>query len=161
MLILVLWLALGEMLAAGALGRRRRPERPRLGHGRQSLAGGPCGLAALHAVDPGAGMARPPINLFLLVAAVLTVLLNGLAVVRIRAWNASGQDDAVKRPEVEGGRRGEGEKGRKGDLRVPPSPFLPDPRCPFPSAHRAVWDNPVLGAKSAPGPMDGRSLSCD
>ena len=41
-LILVLWLALGEMLAAGSAGTRaRRPARPRLGDGRQSLAGDP------------------------------------------------------------------------------------------------------------------------
>ena len=58
-LILVLWLALGEMLAAGVLGHcARRPARPRLGDGRQSLAGDPGGLAALHAVDPRLGMAR-------------------------------------------------------------------------------------------------------
>ena len=38
--------------------RARRPARPRLGDGRQSLAGDPGGLAALHAVGPRLGMAR-------------------------------------------------------------------------------------------------------
>ena len=79
-LILVLWLALGEMLAAGALGR--------------TLAGLPAHVWAT-AVSPWQAIlaaSRPytqsipgwewlgsPIYLYLLVAAALAVLLNGLA----------------------------------------------------------------------------------
>ncbi len=81
MLILVLWLALGEMLAAGILG--------------QAPAGLPANVWAT-AVSPWQAVlaaSRPstqpvpglewlgsPIYLYLLVAAALALLLNGLAV---------------------------------------------------------------------------------
>ena len=113
-LILVLWLALGEMLAAGTLGRA------------------PAGLPAhvwATAVSPWQAIlaaSRPytqsipgwewlgsPINLYLLVAAALAVLLNGLAVVRVRAWNAAGQDEPMKKPEeAEAGSSGAGSRAQ-------------------------------------------------
>ncbi len=131
-LILVLWLALGEMLAAGLLGAA------------------PVGLPAhvwATAVSPWQAIleaSRPytqsipglewlgsPIYLYLLVTAALAVLLNGLAVVRVRAWNAAGQDEARKKPEEDA--RGE----RRGTRCASTPPFSP-------ASHRAVWDNPIL-----------------
>ncbi len=150
-LILVLWLALGEMLAAGVLGR--------------SPAGLPAHVWAA-AVSPWQAIlaaSRPfppsvpglewlgsPIYLYLLVAAALAVLLNGLAVMRVRAWNASGRDEPMKKPEedAEKGRKGEREKGSGGDVRISISSTLPFSLSPFlprfAASHRAVWDNPIL-----------------
>ena len=138
-LILVLWLALGEVVAAGLLGAA------------------PAGLDAhvwATAISPWQAIltaSRPyteslpglewlgsPINLHLLVAAALAVLLNGLAVARVRAWNASGQDEPRKTDEEkgrrmkrgrEGERRGAGEAGRGTEEE---------------RGHRVVWDNPIL-----------------
>ena len=147
-LILVLWLSLGEMLAAGALG--------------PAPAGLPAHVWAT-AVSPWQAIlaaARPstqsvpgwqwlgsPIDLYLLVAAALAVLLNGLAVVRVRAWNASGRDEAARKPgeETEKG-RGAGTmyawSGEKGGS--PCLPFSLSPLLPFSPPHRIVWDNPIL-----------------
>ena len=131
-LILVLWLALGEMLAAGALGRA------------------PAGLPAhvwATAVSPWQAIlaaSRPfaesipgwewigsPIYLHLLVTAALAVLLNGLAVVQVRAWNSSGQDEPMqKAEEAEAWSVGSGPR--------------PTPNAQRPTSHRVVWDNPVL-----------------
>ena len=148
-LILVLWLALGEMLAAGAWDARRRPARPRLGDGRQSLAGDPCGLAALYAVDPRLGMAG---------LADLSVSARGGgpgraaqrpggdpgADLECRGTGRSGEEGGGRRGAGEKGRRGEGEKGRSPGLRLSPSPFLPFSLLPFSPSHRVVWDNPIL-----------------
>ena len=133
-----------------ACGRRagtlaRRPACPRLGNSRQSLAGDPCGLAALHAVAPRPGMARLADLSVSVVATALAVLLNGLAVFRVRAWNASGQDEAMRKPEEaqqKSGKRRQGQKGRERDW-PPPFALYPD-RPLLTSSHRAVWDNPVL-----------------
>ena len=147
-LILVLWLALGEMLAAGALG----PAPAGLPAHVWATAVSP--WQAIRAASrpstqsiPGWQWLGSPIYLYLLVAAALAVLLNGLAVVRVRAWNAAGQDEAAEEA-GRGRRRGESEKGRKGErekaesLVSPPAPLLR--RSPAPPSHRAVWDNPIL-----------------
>jgi ABC-type transport system involved in multi-copper enzyme maturation permease subunit len=131
-LILVLWLALGEMLAAGVLG--------------QTPAGLPAHVWAT-AVSPWQAVlaaARPfaesipglewlgsPIYLYLLVAAALAVLLNGLAVLRVRDWNAAGQDQQMQKPEE--GKQDAGTQGRA-VAEVAASPLY----------HRVVWDNPIL-----------------
>ncbi len=137
-LILVLWLALGEMLAAGILG--------------QAPAGLPADVWAT-AVSPWQAVlaaSRPsaqaipglewlgsPIYLYLLMAAALALLLNGLAVLRVRVWNAAGQDERMKKPEEEQSReQGAGSREQESD-----SPH-PAPRSPL--HHRVVWDNPVL-----------------
>ena len=137
-LILVLWLALGEMLAAGALGPR--------------AAGLPAHVWAT-AVSPWQAIlaaSRPytqsipgwewlgsPIYLYLLVAAALAVLLNGLAVVRVRAWNAAGRDEAARKPEEaeavgRGAWSGERREGTRAIPIVHPSPHaLPRSRLRF------------------------------
>ncbi len=147
-LILVFWLALGEILAAGALG----PAPAGLTAHVWATAVSP--WQAIRAASqpftqsiPGWQWLGSPINLYLLVAAALAVLLNGLAVARVRAWNAAGQDEALKRPEGEEdaakARKGEREKGRKGESSCLPLSLSPPLPC-SPTSHRAVWDNPVL-----------------
>ena len=154
-LILVLWLALGEMLAAGILG--------------QAPAGLPADVWAT-AVSPWQAVlaaSRPsaqavpglewigsPIYLYLLMAAALALLLNGLAVLRVRVWNAAGQDERMKKPEEEQSReQGAGSREQESD-----SPH-PAPRSPL----RPVLSGtiPCCGGRSVPGPTGGRSSSCN
>ena len=173
-LILVLWLALGEMLAAGALGNT------------------PAGLPAYvwaTAVSPWQAVlaaSRPftqavpglewlgsPIYLYLLVAAALAVLLNGLAVLRVRVWNAAGQDEAHEEAEEDGEKDTETRRQRRrGDTAstrpsVPasPSPSVPASRVPASLCPRVPTVSfgtiQSCGGRSAPGPTDGRSSSCD
>jgi ABC-type transport system involved in multi-copper enzyme maturation permease subunit len=153
-LILVLWLAMGEIIAAGAFG--------------QTPAGLPAHVWAT-AISPWQAIlaaSRPytqlipgwewfgsPICLYLLVAGALAVLLNGLAIVRVRAWNASGRDEAMKKPEEDGAKQvgskavnladGAGADGTS--TNADHASMVPG-RCPVPAtlAHRVVWDNPIL-----------------
>ena len=107
---LVLWLAVGEIVAAGALGT--------------SWWGLPCeawaaGLspwrAVLEAVRPYApayaslGPLATPVHLFLVVAMLLSLVLDGMAILRVRVWNparearpARGEEEAVARESIWG-----------------------------------------------------------
>ena len=127
-LILVLWLALGEALAAGALG----PAPIGLPARQLAIAVSPW-QAILEAARPFTstrGGLGSPISWFLLVAAALTVVLNGLAIVRVRKWNTGGEQGA-------GSREPSAEENASDSL-------LPAPRSLLPAQHRAVWDNPIL-----------------
>ncbi|MCE5303606.1 MAG: ABC transporter permease [Planctomycetaceae bacterium] len=125
-LSLVLWLAAGEIVAAGTFG--------------QSFDGWSCrmmaaGLSPWQAIQeatrpylhdqPTCGPFRSPVDLFLVVSLGLTLLLNLTAVARIRAWSRTGEKE----------RRRE-EKDR---VEAASSP-LPAPT----SKSRRVWDNPVI-----------------
>lgn len=116
-LALVLWLALGELLAAGALGRGPTAAA-------WAVALSPW-QAILEALRPGGGPGLTPnlpiarVQAFLLVAAAIAVALNLLAVARVRAWNATPDDRPARQEDSP-------EKG------------------PGPAASRRVWDNPVL-----------------
>ena len=98
-LILVLWLIMGELVAAGVLG--------------QTPAGFPATTwavavspwqAILEATRPytqakvSLGFLGTPVHLFLCVSAGIAVLLNGLAVAMVRRWNAR-EDGPLRRPE--------------------------------------------------------------
>ncbi len=141
-LILVLWLALGEVIAFGTFG--------------PTPAGLPCGVWAT-AVSPWQAIlaaSRPdtqsihglqwlgsPIYLYLLVAAALAAVLNGLAIYRVRAWNASGRDEAIKKadePESGENRTHGSHETYKSRGSHSGSPV------PATMGHRAVWDNPIL-----------------
>jgi ABC-type Na+ efflux pump permease subunit len=143
-LVLVLWLALGEIVAAGALGDK--------------FGGVPCQALAA-AISPWQAIldaSRPsvharsalgpfgtPADVFLVLAVGLSALLNGVAVAMVRVWNPGGEERGEGR-----GERGEGREERQvaedtsgseaGPLNIssPPSPLSP--------ASRRVWDNPVI-----------------
>jgi ABC-type transport system involved in multi-copper enzyme maturation permease subunit len=124
-LLLVLWLALGEAVAAGAIG----PAPAGIPAHRLAVTISPW-QAILEAARPFANSAEAgssaSIAWFLIVSAAATVLLNGLAIARVRAWNSSGADERPKKPETDA------EKA-DGTRRVPAA-----------LDHRVVWDNPVL-----------------
>jgi len=125
-LALVLWLALGEAVAAGALGAAPAG----ISAQRLATAISPW-QAVLEAARPFASFPQAglgsPIVWFLLVATAMTVLLNGLAIARVRAWNIAGPDERPKKA-VE-------ERETSGVTRPP---------LPASSSHRLVWDNPIL-----------------
>jgi ABC-type transport system involved in multi-copper enzyme maturation permease subunit len=145
-LVLVLWLGLGELVAAGIFG-----ERP---------AGIPAAVwaiglspwqAGLEACRPYAlhgafsGPRGNPISVFLLGAAAISVVLNVVAVARVRAWNTAREDrprapgeaaaerQAEERQQGSGVRRGTRAAGRGSGEAGSALPL-----------GRRVWDNPVL-----------------
>ena len=138
-LALVLWLALGEAIAAGALG----PAPAGVAAHRLAVAVSPW-QAVLEAARPFAASARggigSPIAWFFVVAAAATVLLNGLAIARVRAWNTTAAEERVRRTE-EGEKGTKGEREKETDAHVSPAPLLP---ASLSAAHRPVWDNPIL-----------------
>jgi ABC-type transport system involved in multi-copper enzyme maturation permease subunit len=173
-LILVLWLAAGEIIAAGLCG--------------ESLGGIPCqtlgvALSPWQAVlestrpfthpQPALGPLGSPVYGFLAAAATMVLVLNGVAVAMVRVWNPSRVEELGTAREDEQ-RVGEGERGRGGDeqgsscvstpsLLVSQSPSFPlspsdargasaaakwcpapPPPSPPPFPTRRVWDNPIL-----------------
>jgi hypothetical protein len=135
-LALVFWLAAGEVLvAAGASGIRWQGAPA-------SLWG--AGLSPWRAVviaarpDFGHGGALPgfssPLYLFLVVAAVITVAANGIAIWRVRIWNPS--REVQLRPA-----ENEDLFQRAGEMAG-----AVEPRSPHaaPGKTREVWDNPIL-----------------
>ncbi len=126
-LLLVLWLALGEAIAAGALG----PAPAGIPAHRLAVAVSPW-QAILAAARPTASSADArsgsPIAWFLLVSAAATVVLNGLTIARVRAWNTIGADERPKKPEEEAA-KADGTARRAG--------------MPATLDHRVVWDQPI------------------
>jgi ABC-type transport system involved in multi-copper enzyme maturation permease subunit len=160
-LVLVLWLAVGEIIAAGALG--------------DSFRGLPCralaaGLSPWQAIleaarpyvhdQPALGLLGTPVHLFLVTAAAIALLLNGVAIAMVRVWNPS-------REAERGGEREEGREEtaqaistgmavaaragaaiellRQRELPSRPAPAAGDSSVPLPpSTTRRVWDNPIV-----------------
>ena len=140
-LILVLWLAMGELIAAGMLGA--------------TLAGVPAAVwgvalspwqAILEAArpyaqsQPLAGPLGSPVYLFLVVAAVIALVLDSLAVVRVRAWNASREDRPLSREE----RSPAVPYAVRGGVAVAVLPNDGGRTAEVAGSTRRVWDNPVL-----------------
>ncbi|MBI2823246.1 MAG: ABC transporter permease [Planctomycetia bacterium] len=147
LLALVFWLGLGEALAAGAFGD------PIAGASAEAWATAVSPWrAALAATRPmaelaGAVEALPglgdPVRAFLVVAAGLTVLVNGTAIALVRAWNPSREartipvdsDEPAPAPAGAGHHwqltsRTEGAQAGAADRHRPKT--------------RRVWDNPIL-----------------
>jgi ABC-type transport system involved in multi-copper enzyme maturation permease subunit len=137
-LILVLWLAVGEIVASGAWGES-------FGNvpARALAAGFSPWQAILEAVRPHSprvpslGFLTSPVYLYLVTAAAAALLLNGVAVAMVRVWNPSRAEQT--------GRLGDEETRRlvASDLPVSQSPSLPVSQSSF-AATRRMWDNPVI-----------------
>jgi ABC-type transport system involved in multi-copper enzyme maturation permease subunit len=170
-LVLVLWLAVGEIVACGALGEEFR------GLSCQTVAAAISPWQAiLEATRPYIhaqevlGPFGTPIHVFLVLAVGLAALLNGVAVAMVRVWNPSretmqgaavgergaavGERGAETGERVE--RRGEresqstdeasraaaGPSNLEGPASVRPLSSLPSPLSA--AKTRRVWDNPII-----------------
>jgi ABC-type transport system involved in multi-copper enzyme maturation permease subunit len=140
-LALVLWLAAGEIIAAGFLGDNLAgisaadwaaaisPWRAVLAATRPTV------LSSLSAALPVG------VPLFLFTAAVIMLALNGLAIAMVRRWNPGGEDRLLPREAAEQ-RRQESIWGLEHDL-AQPAAAGPAPVAAA-AATRRVWDNPIL-----------------
>jgi ABC-type transport system involved in multi-copper enzyme maturation permease subunit len=140
-LILVLWLAIGEIVAAGALGESFG--------GLSARAWAACfspWQAILEATrpyvhaQPALGPFGTPVHLFLVTAVALTLLLNGVTIAMVRVWNPS-RNDECRTMNDERSPRATVDDVDQSVHRFPLSP-LPSPLSPRPT--RRVWDNPVI-----------------
>ena len=131
-LILVLWLAVGEIVASGVLGQSFGPLSC------QALAAGfSPWQAILEATRPyvqpqaALGPFGTPVYLFLFTAVVMAVLLNVAAIVMVRVWNPSRERAESKGTAAESEERSTGaESASVESLAVARS--------------RRVWDNPII-----------------
>lgn len=129
-LALVLWLALGEAVAAGALGRGWLG----LSHTTWAVAISPW-QAILEAARPQFGTAaalgpfRSAVDLFLAFAAGATLILNAVAIARVRVWNPPRAERAMRRAVEEA------------QVETAAEVVHAEPRA---ARWRPVWDNPVL-----------------
>ena len=139
-LVLVAWLALGEIVAAGLFG--------------EDVAGLPCravaaGFSPWQAIQeaarpyaqslPELGPLGTPVNLFLIFAAAATLLLNGVGVAMVRVWNPSRE---ARREEGGGKREKVLPNGKAESQNTNPQSPISNPSVPKPA--RRVWDNPVV-----------------
>jgi ABC-type transport system involved in multi-copper enzyme maturation permease subunit len=143
-LVLVLWVAGWEIVAAGACG--------------DSIAGIPCrvlaaGMSPWRAIlestqpyirsQPALGALDNSINLYLLSSVTIAVLLNAIAIAMVRVWNPS-RETAPAAPEEDVLRR-------KSIFDVDNEPDqingkgkIPAASLSTPARTRAVWDNPII-----------------
>lgn len=139
-LVLVAWLALGEIVASGMFG--------------QEIAGLPCrALAAgfspwlaiqeaarpFAQAQPALGPLGSPVNLFLVFAAVATAMINGAGVAMVRVWNPSREivrQAETARKEVEGESLVADSAGT--------AAATPSQSKNISAPTRRVWDNPVI-----------------
>ena len=97
-LAMMLWLAAGQIVASGSLGASWG------GIATETWA---IGLSPWQAIlestrpyaqaDPALGWIATPINLYLLISVGLALTLNGIAVVMVRVWNPSREEQPVSR----------------------------------------------------------------
>ncbi len=152
-LVLVLWLAAGEIVAVGALGDGW------LGLSCQTWA---AALSPWQAIleatrpyvrpDPALGPLGTSVNLFLLVAVLASVTLNGVAVAMVRIWNPSREGRPIEREED--ARHRESIWGAEHDARAEElhqtdsAPASTAPKVAAQQSARArsrrVWDNPII-----------------
>jgi len=144
-LVVVLWLAVGEIIAAGVLG--------------ESFAGLPCrtlaaGLSPWQAIleaarpyvhgQPALGWLGTPVYMFLATAVAIALLLNGVAVAMVRVWNPSRNDeggmvnDECPTPVKEGGAKPS--LHHSSSIIHHSSSIIHHSSLPT----RRVWDNPVI-----------------
>jgi len=154
-LVLVMWLAFWEIVAAGALGSAWWG---------LSCEGWAAGFSPWQAVLeasrpyvrplPELGPLGTPVNLFLVVGTLLAAALNAIAVARVRVWNPSREGRPIERDEE--ARAPQSIWGAEHDARVaaeestprpgaePAAPTAEPTTAPTPGRTREVWDNPVV-----------------
>lgn len=152
-LVIVVWSSIWEAVGRGVLG----PEI--FGISNQTWATGGSPFRAILAavkpfphVDPSLGIISTGINLYLGMATVLTVLLNGLAIAKVRVWNPTHEvrhtgrsDEAAE--SIWGAEYDLGQESSSSGVELARSGHI-DARIHSASNHgqttRRVWDNPIL-----------------
>lgn len=146
-LVLVLWLAFGEIVASGALGQKWA------GISTETWA---IGLSPWQAIleasrpfldnDPALGPLHTPVNFFLVLAGTMALLLNGLAVALVRVWNPSREtqrmvreDETWRRQSIWGAEHDVAEEQAAG---ARPATAAKNARQS--ASTRRVWDNPIV-----------------
>ncbi len=155
-LLLVLWLALGEIVASGALASGW------LGLSAQSWATAfSPWQAVLEATrpylhdDPALGPLGTPVNLFLVVGTGMFVLLSIVAIAMVRVWNPSREtrqmtreDETWHRQSIWGAEHDMAQEGAAAqaapDQTAGQKPAATTSTDKSPARTRQVWDNPVI-----------------
>lgn len=149
-LVLVLWLALGEIVASGVLGASW------WGISTQSWAAGISPWQAILEAtrpylenDPALGILGTPVYLFLVVGTALFLLLNGAAIGLVRVWNPSREmrqmtreDETWNRQSIWGAEYDLAQESTAGATASAEKPTATPVRRP--GTTREVWDNPVI-----------------
>jgi ABC-type transport system involved in multi-copper enzyme maturation permease subunit len=163
LLVVGLWLAAWKIVAMGWLG----PDW--WGIPCQSWAAGFSPVEAIfeatrpslpHAQShPTFAVVGAPVNLFLVVAVLISLALNGLAVAMVRIWNPSREVQLVLREEDTGRRESIGgaahdaEQAAGKATKDSPAPAAAEKvarggggyaQMPYPATTRRVWDNPII-----------------
>lgn len=148
-LALVLWLALGEMLASEVLGSGWLG----LSAHAWAVAVSPW-QAILEATrpyvqrDPVLGVLGTPVNLFVVVAVLVSAVLNGMALVMVRVWNPTREADARPREDETWHRQSiwssDEEAAEAAVAAGRQKAALARNASAQPGRTREVWDNPVV-----------------
>lgn len=90
------------------------------------------------------GILGQPVGLFLVASVTLTILLNGLAIFRVRSWNATSETREFRREDETWNRQSL--LDRKDDSASDPAaqPASQTAAAGPTGRHREVWDNPIL-----------------
>ncbi len=138
-LVLVLWLAVWEAAGSGQLGTGWESWAAVFSPWRAVLE-----ATRPYVHQPSAGMWISPIHLFLVAGLFGSLLLNGLAVWKVRRWNSSGEGRIEPREEVAGqaasiwGAQHDAEKAAQAGEKPTTAAASSTART------RRVWDNPIL-----------------
>jgi ABC-type transport system involved in multi-copper enzyme maturation permease subunit len=143
-LALVLWVAIGELVAAGTFGQAPGG----LPAGQWAIAISPW-RAILEAARPEPAVAGAwgplvtPVNMFLAVALGISALLDGLAIAMVRVWNPTREADLRPREDETWHRQSiwgaEYDAAHRQGL-----PAAPSRPAASAGPTREVWDNPVV-----------------
>lgn len=147
-LALVLWLALGEILASEVLGS---------GWLGLSAHSGAVAISPWQAIleatrpyvqrDPLLGVLGTPVNLFVVVAVLISAVLNGVALVMVRVWNPTREADARPREDETWRRQsiwGSDEEAAEAAVASGRQQAATCNLPAQPARTREVWDNPVV-----------------
>lgn len=146
---LVLWLALWRIVAMGAFGS---------GWLRLSAENWAAAFSPWEAIleasrpyvqaDPALGILGTPVNLFVLLAVLAAVALNGFAIAMVRVWNPSREMHGVRQEDETWHRvsiwGAEHDAAQQGEKPAGAAPATASASTAQKDRVRHVWDNPVI-----------------
>lgn len=147
-LVLVMWLAIWEIVASGALGAEFWGRSCRTWA--IMLSPWQAVVEATRPYDAALGPLGSPVYLFLVMAGFGSIVLNGVAIVMVRVWNPSRETRRITREEdarrgesiwSSGQTGGETEAAEQAVSDVATATERPASKA---GSTRRVWDNPIL-----------------